>query len=156
MVAPIVVTPVVTAVLPPVISALIGTVRVMLAIVLNVDVAIPGVANEEHRSITRAIFVAVAAPVAFAPRRNPKVDRRRHRALTRPLDDDGIGVDELWRRGATDIDLTEEARIAEVQGHAEIGGSSASRQAGEQRRDEQGLPEQRLHAESPARITRTG
>jgi hypothetical protein len=109
----------------------------MVAIVRDVDVAIPRVADEVDRAVAGAVLAAITLPVAFLTGRYVQIDGRRERTLPRPCDDHRVGEDQLRRRCATDIDLAEESRLAEAYRHAYIGGMGPGRDAGEQRHDQQ-------------------
>jgi len=92
----------------------VAAVIVILPIVARVDIAVPGVSDEKHRTPTGVVLVAITPPTPLLPGLDMEVNGRRPLTITRWLDQHGAMINHLRRRSSAEIELPEEPGFAQL------------------------------------------
>ena len=100
----------------PVASAVAG------AVARRVFVGVPAVLHEQHALAAGMVIAAMTRPMLDVARRHAQVDRRRLDIAHRALHDDRLAIHHLRLRIIADVDAAVEARLADAEGHRDIGG----------------------------------
>lgn len=96
-------------------------VAITTAVTRCINLLVPVVTHEQHRSSAGAILSTMTRPVALMPRRDMQIDRRlRHSDCSR-LNHHRLRIDHLWYWITADVDLPIETGLVDTDRHADIG-----------------------------------
>lgn len=110
----------VAAVLAAVIAIVIAT--MLLAVTGRIFVLIPAILDKIHLLSTRIIRATMLRPMFGVAGWHPQVNRLPLDIAHRALNDDGFRIDHLRPGKLADIDAAIEARLADIDRYADIGG----------------------------------
>jgi hypothetical protein len=102
---------------------LVVTSAMALTVSWRVLIFVPAILYEVDRLSTGVVLAAILAPMFLVFWGDAQEDRLQYYARWRGLDQDRLRIDHWWPRKIADVDTTKEAGLAELDGHADIGGN---------------------------------
>ena len=111
-----------TIVMTPTMPMTTAVIAAPVLVTRHVFVVVPVVSHKVDRPAAGVVLRAMLTPVFLVARRHVQVDRRGGNKLRRPLDHNGLRVNQLWPRDVANIDLPVEAGLADADRHTHIGG----------------------------------
>jgi hypothetical protein len=96
-------------------------IHVTMLMARHVFAVVPIVTHKVHGAATGVIFTAMPCPVLLVSRRHVQIQRRSGERRI-PVNHDGTRINQLRVRDITDIDLTKESGLADIDGDSDIRG----------------------------------